>query len=118
MITNSNIPLLYFDKFQEEQWLFERCINVSWSYKVCTKINIRLSLSLSLRLSHDVAYIPLLVSDITSMEDGKQGLVELQETKIFTWELSVSIVLNYLITLLIYKSKTLHMYVCIMREIN
>jgi len=24
------------------------------------------------------------------MEDGKQGLVELQETKIFTWELSVS----------------------------
>lgn len=25
------------------------------------------------------------------MEDGRQELVELQETKIFTWELSVSI---------------------------
>jgi hypothetical protein len=30
------------------------------------------------------------VTGTTSMGDGKQGLEELQETKTFTWELSVS----------------------------
>jgi hypothetical protein len=31
-----------------------------------------------------------MILGITNMEDGKQGLAGLQETKIFTWELSVS----------------------------
>ena len=32
----------------------------------------------------------LMVAGIISMEDGKQGSAELQETRISTWELSVS----------------------------
>lgn len=33
----------------------------------------------------------MFIPGITSTEGGKQGLAELQETKIFTWELSVSL---------------------------
>jgi hypothetical protein len=34
--------------------------------------------------------ILFVITDIINMEDGKQGLAELQGTKTFTWELSVS----------------------------
>lgn len=43
----------------------------------------------------DVVGMNDVVSGITNMEDGKQGLEESQETKIFTWELSVSHIIRY-----------------------
>lgn len=36
----------------------------------------------------------LMVAGIISMEDGKQELAELPETRIFTWELSVSLYMH------------------------
>lgn len=41
-------------------------------------------------VNYTACYLVLHVTDTTSMDDGKQGLEELQGTKTSTWELSVS----------------------------